>query len=111
MDKPYHHIYKNGKLFAFKNPEGGPKRNPNFKWNWKVFSEEKKKLKINYPPEHVINKKNVLENLEKFPKIPKIYSTNTPKDGGAIASLDVESFFTLIEFKSPSPSFGCSFVQ
>ena len=66
MDKPYHHIYKNGKLFAFKNPEGGPKRNPNFKWNWKVFSEEKKKLKINYPPEHVIDKKNVLENLEKF---------------------------------------------
>ena len=66
MDKPYHHIYKNGKLFAFQNPEGGPKRNPNFKWNWKVFSEEKKKLKINYPPEHVIDKKNVLENLEKF---------------------------------------------
>ena len=45
MEKPYHHIYKDGKLFAFRNLEGGPKRDPNFKWNWKVFREEKKKLK------------------------------------------------------------------
>ena len=44
--KPYHHIYKNGKLFAFRTLEGGPKRDPNFKWNWKLFREEKKKLKI-----------------------------------------------------------------
>ena len=38
MDKkPYHHIYKDGKLHAFRNLEGGPKRDPNFKWDWKVF--------------------------------------------------------------------------
>ena len=36
--KPYHHIYKDGKLYAFRNLEGGPKRDPNFKWDWKVFS-------------------------------------------------------------------------
>ena len=24
--KPYHHIYKDGKLFAFRNLEGGPKK-------------------------------------------------------------------------------------
>ena len=66
MDKkPYHHIYKDGKLHAFRNLEGGPKRDPNFKWDWKVFREEKKKLKIDYPPEHVIDKKIVLKNLEK----------------------------------------------
>ena len=65
MEKPYHHIYKDGELFAFRNPEGGPQRDPNFKWNWKVFREEKKKLKINYPPEHVIDKKIVLKNLQK----------------------------------------------
>ena len=48
MDKkPYHHIYKDQKLFAFRNPEGSPQRNPEFKWNWKVFIKEKKKLKIN----------------------------------------------------------------
>ena len=63
--KPYHHIYKNGKLFAFKNQKGGRERDPNFKWNWKVFREEKKKLKINYPPEHIIDKQIVLKNLEK----------------------------------------------
>ena len=56
MDKkPYHHIYKDGKLHAFRNLEGGPKRDPNFKWDWKVFREEKKKLKIDYPPEHVLS--------------------------------------------------------
>ena len=27
MEKPYHHIYKDGKLFAFRNLEGGPKEN------------------------------------------------------------------------------------
>ena len=64
MEKPYHHIYKDGKLF-FKNPEGGPQRDPNFKWNWKVFREEKKKLDINYPPEHVIDKQIVLKNLQR----------------------------------------------
>ena len=63
--KPYHHIYKDGKLFAFRNLEGGPKRDPNFKWNWKLFREEKKKLKIDYPPEHVIDRQIVLKNLEK----------------------------------------------
>ena len=63
--KPYHHIYKDGKLFAFRNLEGGPKRDSNFKWNWKLFREEKKKLKIDYPPEHVINKEKVLKNLKR----------------------------------------------
>ncbi len=63
--KPYHHIYKDGKLFAFRNLEGGPKRDPNFKWNWKLFREEKKKLKIDYPPEHVVDRQIVLKNLEK----------------------------------------------
>ena len=65
VEKPYHHIYKDGKLFAFRNPEGSPQRNPNFKWNWRVFSEEKKKLNINYPSEHVIDKQEVLKNLQK----------------------------------------------
>ncbi len=63
--KPYHHIYKDGKLFAFKNMKGSPERNPNFKWNWKLFSEEKKKLDINFPPEHVVEKQDVLKNLQK----------------------------------------------
>ncbi len=64
--KPYHHIYKGGELFAFRNLEGSPKRNSNFKWNWKVFREEKKKLKIDYPPEHVTDRQTVLKNLQKY---------------------------------------------
>ena len=67
--KPYHHIYKDGKLFAFRNLEGGPKRDPNFKWNWKLFREEKKKLKINYPPEHVIDRQIVLKILRNINQI------------------------------------------
>ncbi len=66
MDKkPYHHIYKNGKLFGFRNLEGSPQRQSNFKWDWKVFREEKKKLKIDYPSEHVMDKQTILENLQK----------------------------------------------
>ena len=64
--KPYHHIYKDGELFAFRNLEGSPKRDSNFKWNWKVFREEKKKIKIDFPPEHVTEREIVLKNLEKY---------------------------------------------
>ena len=45
------------------------KRDPNFKWNWKVFREEKKKLKIDYPPEHVIDKQLVLKILKNINQI------------------------------------------
>ena len=79
MEKPYHHIYKDGKLYAFRNPEGGPKRDPNFKWDWKVFREEKKKLKIDYPPEHVVDKQIVLKNLEKY-KSCLLYTSPSPRD-------------------------------
>ena len=54
MDKPYHHIYKDGGLFAFRNPEGGPQRYLILSGNGK-FLEEKRNL-VNYPPEHVIDK-------------------------------------------------------
>ena len=61
-DLPYHHL-PDGK---FRNPEGSPERDPNFKWNMSKWNEEKKKIKINIPPDHVINKKEVLENLNKY---------------------------------------------
>ena len=38
--KPYHHL-SNG---TFRNPEGSPKRDPNVKWSYKIFNQEKKKL-------------------------------------------------------------------
>jgi len=58
--KPYHHLPDG----TFRNPEGSPKRDKNIKWSYKVFNNEKKKLKIEYPPEHVINSTQVLKNLE-----------------------------------------------
>ena len=41
--KPYHHL-KNG---SFRNPEGSPERDTKFKWSYKVFNKEKKKLNMN----------------------------------------------------------------
>jgi len=61
-DLPYHHLPDG----SFRNPEGSPKRDPNFKWDMSKWNKEKKKIKINIPEGHVINKKEVLENLEKF---------------------------------------------
>jgi len=61
-DLPYHHLPDG----SFRNPEGSPLRDPNFKWNMSKWNKEKKKIKINIPPDHVINKKEVLENLNKY---------------------------------------------
>ena len=41
-EKPYHHLSDG----TFRNPEGSPKRNPNIKWSYKIFNEERKKLKL-----------------------------------------------------------------
>ena len=58
--KPYHHLPDG----TFRNPEGSPQRDKNIKWSYKVFNNEKKKLKIEFPPEHVINSTQVLKDLE-----------------------------------------------
>ena len=60
--KPYHHLADG----SFRNPEGSPKRNPNIKWSMYKWNKEKKKIKINIPSDHIIDKKEVLKNLEKY---------------------------------------------
>ena len=60
--KPYHHLPDG----TFRNPEGSPKRDNSFNWSFKIFNEEKKKLNMNIPRNHIINKKQVLENLNKY---------------------------------------------
>ena len=63
MEKiPYHHLPDG----TFRNPEGSPKRDTNFKWSFKVFNQEKKKLDMRVSSEHVINKEKVLSDLEKL---------------------------------------------
>ncbi len=60
--KPYHHLPDG----TFRNPEGSPKRNENFKWSFKIYNKEKKKLDMTVPKEHVVNKEKVLSDLDKF---------------------------------------------
>ena len=60
--KPYHHLSDG----TFRNPEGSPVRDSSFNWSFKIFNEEKKKLDITVPDDHVINKSDVLNNLNKY---------------------------------------------
>ena len=61
-DLPYHHLPDG----TFRNPEGSPKRDENIKWSYKTFNKEKKKLKIEFPSDHIVKREKVLENLEKY---------------------------------------------
>ena len=60
-NKPFHHLPDG----TFRNPEGSPQRDPSFNWSFKIFNKEKKKLNMDIPADHIINKKEVLENLKK----------------------------------------------
>ena len=63
MEKlPYHHLPDG----TFRNPEGSPIRDENFKWSFKIFNKEKKKLDMTIPEDHVVPKEKVLLDLEKF---------------------------------------------
>ena len=63
MEKtPYHHLPDG----TFRNPEGSPERNSNFKWSFRIFNEKKKKLDMTVPQEHVVEKAKVLSDLEKL---------------------------------------------
>ncbi len=60
--KPYHHLPDG----TFRNPEGSPERSENFKWSFKIYNQEKKKLDMTIPEEHVVSKDKVLSDLNKF---------------------------------------------
>ena len=60
--KPYHHLPDG----TFRNPEGSPVRSNDIKFSYRTFIKEKKKIDITVPKDHVIDKKIVKENLEKF---------------------------------------------
>ena len=61
-DTPYHHLADG----TFRNPQGSPERDPNIKWSMLKWNKEKKKIKINIPSDHVVDKEEVLKNLEKY---------------------------------------------
>ena len=60
--KPYHHLPDG----TFRNPEGSPERNSNFKWSFRTYNKEKKKLDMTVPEDHVVEKAKVLSDLERL---------------------------------------------
>jgi len=60
--KPFHHLPDG----TFRNPEGSPVRSKDVKFSYRTFIKEKKKIDTTVPKDHVIDKKIVKENLEKF---------------------------------------------
>ena len=60
--KSYHHLPDG----SFRNPKGSPERDSNFKWSFRIFNKEKKKLDMSIPDDHVIEKTKVLSDLESF---------------------------------------------
>ena len=67
-NKPYHHNSDG----TFRNPEGSPVRTGSSKWSYKIFNKERKKIKIEFPSNHVVPREKVLNDLEKN-KNEKIY--------------------------------------
>ena len=65
MEKPYHHLPDG----TFRNPEGSPERDANIKWSYKIFNQEKKKLDMTVPKEHVIEKKKCYLISKNFKKM------------------------------------------
>ena len=57
--KPYHHLPDG----TFRNPEGSPKRDSNVKWSYKIFNAERKKIKIDFPEDHIVPRDKVLKDL------------------------------------------------
>ena len=60
--KPYHHLPDG----TFRNPEGSPKRDHNVKWSYKIFNAERKKIKINFPEDHIVPRNEVLKIFKKI---------------------------------------------
>ena len=60
--KPYHHLPDG----TFRNPEGSPVRSDKVKFSYRQFSQEKKKIDMTVPKEHVVDKDKVKADLEKF---------------------------------------------
>ena len=58
-NKPYHHLADG----TFRNPKGSPERSSSFTWSFKIFNEEKKKIKIEIPEDHVVKKQKVLQDI------------------------------------------------
>ncbi len=61
--KPYHHL-SNG---TFRNPKGSPVViSRSGKFSYRTFSKLRKKISLNFPNEHIVEKEKVKSDLEKY---------------------------------------------
>jgi N-acyl-phosphatidylethanolamine-hydrolysing phospholipase D len=68
-EKPYHHL-SNG---TFRNPKGSPVViSKSGKFSYRTFSKLRKKISLNFPKEHVVEKEKVKSNLEKYKNVDYI---------------------------------------
>ena len=62
-EKPYHHLSDG----TFRNPEGSPVViSRSGKFSYRTFSKLRKKISLNFPNEHVVEKEKVKSDLEKY---------------------------------------------
>ena len=57
---PYHHLENN----MFRNPEGSPELSPDKKFSYSTFIKEKRKIKVEIPKSHVLDKGDALKNIK-----------------------------------------------
>ena len=62
-EKPYHHLSDG----TFRNAEGSPVViSRSGKFSYRTFSKLRKKISLNFPKEHVVEKEKVKSDLEKY---------------------------------------------
>ena len=62
-EKPYHHLSDG----TFRNPKGSPVViSRSGKFSYRTFSKLRKKISLNFPNEHVVEKEKVKSDLEKY---------------------------------------------
>ena len=59
-ETPYHHLENN----MFRNPEGSPELSPDKKFSYSTFIKEKRKIKVEIPKSHVLDKGDALKNIK-----------------------------------------------
>mgnify|MGYP003950723781 CR=1 FL=1 len=64
LEKPHQYIEEN----KFRNPNGSPVLPPDKKFSFFTFLKEKRKIKVNIPNNHIIDRNKVIENIKNIEK-------------------------------------------
>ena len=98
--KPYHHLPDG----TFRNPEGSPVRSDKVKFSYKKFIQEKKKIDMTVPKEHVVDKDKVRADLEKFKKDAIVIDVGINKtENGIVGDVAFEEVSKVARALTPVP--------